>query len=47
MGDEPDLPSTGFGLRWLAAEKARVNLSVDIARARDSTSLYVYVKESF
>jgi hypothetical protein len=36
-----------YRLRWLAAEKARVNLSVDIARARDSTSLYVYVKESF
>ena len=47
MGDEPDLPSAGVGLRWLAAEKARVNLSVDIARGRDSTSLYVYVKESF
>jgi hypothetical protein len=47
MGDQLDLPSIGFGLRWLAAEKARVNLSVDIARARDSTSLYVYVKESF
>jgi hypothetical protein len=47
MGDQPDLPSVGFGVRWLAAEKARVNLSVDIARGRDSTSLYVYVKESF
>jgi outer membrane protein assembly factor BamA len=47
MGDQPDLPSVGFGLRWLAAEKARVNLSIDIARGRDSTSLYVYVKESF
>jgi hypothetical protein len=47
MGDEPDLPSVGFGVRWLASEKARVNLSVDIARGRDSTSLYVYVKESF
>ena len=47
MGEEPDLPSVGFGLRWLAAEKARVNLSVDVARSRDDTSLYVYVKESF
>jgi hypothetical protein len=47
MGGELDLPSVGFGLRWLAAEKARVNLSVDIARARDTTSFYVYVKESF
>lgn len=47
MGEEPDLPSVGVGLRWLAAEKARVNLSVDVARSRDDTSLYVYVKESF
>jgi hypothetical protein len=47
MGQEPDLPAAGAGVRWLAAEKARVNLSVDVARGRDSTSLYVYVKESF
>ena len=47
MSDEPDLPSIGVGVRWLAAEKARVNLSVDVARSRDDTSLYVYVKESF
>ena len=47
MDEQLDLPSIGAGLRWLAAEKARVNLSIDVARARDSTSLYVYVKESF
>jgi outer membrane protein assembly factor BamA len=47
MNDEPALPSVGLGVRWLAAEKARVNLSVDVARGRDDTSLYVYVKESF
>ena len=47
MGDKTDLPSIGAGVRWLAAQKARVNLSVDLARSRDSTSLYVYVKESF
>ena len=47
MGDEPDLPSIGAGVRWLAAEKARVNLSVDVARGRDGGSVYVYVKESF
>ena len=47
MGEEPDLPSIGFGVRWLAAEKARVNLSLDVARGRDDTSFYVYVKESF
>jgi len=41
------LPAIGLGVRWLAAEKARVNLSVDLARGRDSTSLHVYVKESY
>jgi Omp85 superfamily domain len=47
MSDEPDLPSVGLGVRWLAAEKARVNLSVDVAQGRDGGSVYVYVKESF
>ena len=47
MGEEPDLPSIGAGVRWLASEKARVNLSIDVARGRDATSFYVYVKESF
>lgn len=47
MGNEPSLPSVGAGLRWLAAETARVNLSVDVARGRDDTALYVYVKEAF
>jgi len=47
MDGEPDLPSIGAGLRWLASEKARVNLSVDVAKGRDGTAAYVYVKESF
>ena len=47
MDDQLDLPSIGFGVRWLASEKAKVNLSVDVARGRDDTSVYVYVKESF
>ena len=47
MGEEPDLPSVGFGVRWLASEKARVNLSLDVAQGRDGGSVYVYVKESF
>jgi hypothetical protein len=38
MDDERWLPSVGAGLRWLASEKARVNLSVDVARGRDTTS---------
>ena len=47
LGEEPYLPSVGAGVRWLASEKARVNLSVDVARGRDATSVYVYVKESY
>ena len=47
MGEEPDLPSIGAGVRWLASEKARVNLSLDVAQGRDGGSVYVYVKESF
>jgi hypothetical protein len=47
MGNEPSLPSVGAGLRWLAAETARVNLSVDFARGRDESTVYVYVKEAF
>jgi hypothetical protein len=47
MGSEPALPSFGAGLRWLASAKARVNLSIDVAKGRDATSLYVYVKEAF
>jgi len=47
MSEQVDLPSVGVGVRWLASEKARVNLSVDLARGRDDTTLYVYVKESF
>jgi outer membrane protein assembly factor BamA len=47
MEDETHLPSIGAGLRWLASEAARVNLSVDVAFGRDSATFYVYVKESF
>lgn len=47
MGSEPWLPSVGAGVRWLASQKARVNLSFDLARGRDGTSAYMYVKEAF
>jgi hypothetical protein len=47
MGSQPTLPGYGAGLRWLASRKARVNLSLDVARGRDDTSLYVYVKEAY
>ena len=41
------LPSLGVGLRWLASPRARVNLSLDLARGRDETSGYIYVREAF
>lgn len=47
MGDETHLPSIGAGLRWLASEAARVNLSIDVAFGRDAATFYVYVKEAF
>jgi outer membrane protein assembly factor BamA len=47
MSAQPYLPSLGAGLRWLASARARVNLSVDVAKGRDGTSAYVYVKEAF
>ena len=47
MGNEPWLSSVGVGVRWLASQKARVNLSFDLARSRDGTSAYMYVKEAF
>jgi len=47
MSDQPSLPSFGAGVRWLASEKARVNLSLDVARGRDGSSFYMYVKEAF
>ncbi|HEY2338326.1 MAG TPA: BamA/TamA family outer membrane protein [Burkholderiales bacterium] len=47
MSGEPQLPSYGAGLRWLASAKAHVNLSIDVAKGRDDTSVYVYVKEAF
>jgi hypothetical protein len=47
MGGEPYLPSIGVGVRWLASAKARVNLSIDVARGRDGTAGYMYVKEAF
>jgi hypothetical protein len=47
MGTVVWLPSVGVGLRWLASPKARVNLSFDVARGRDETSGYIYVKEAF
>lgn len=47
MGNEPWLSSVGIGVRWLASQKARVNLSFDLAHGRDGTSAYMYVKEAF
>jgi outer membrane protein assembly factor BamA len=41
------LPAAGFGLRYLASPKQRVNVSADLAFGRDESALYVYIGEAF
>jgi hypothetical protein len=47
MENQPTLPSFGAGLRYLASPRARVNVAFDVARGRDETAAYIYVKEAF
>ena len=47
MDKAPTLPSVGVGLRYLASPRARVNVAFDMARGRDETTAYIYVKEAF
>ena len=41
------LPSAGVGLRFVASEKERVNLSIDYARGREGDAVYFYIGEAF
>jgi hypothetical protein len=41
------LPSGGIGIRFMASEEERVNLSIDYARGRDSDAWYFRIGESF
>jgi hypothetical protein len=41
------LPSAGVGLRYMVAEKSRVNVSIDFAVGRDSYAFYSRVGEAF
>ena len=41
------LPSVGIGIRWMASEKERVNLSIDYARGKDSDAWYFRIGEAF
>jgi len=41
------LPSAGVGLRFMASEKERVNLSIDYARGREGDAVYFYIREAF
>ena len=46
--DTRDLfPSAGVGLRFMASQKERVNLSVDYARGREGDAVYFYIGEAF
>ena len=47
FGNEKLLPAAGLGLRFLASEKYRVNVSVDYAVGDDSNAFYFYVGEAF
>jgi len=47
MDQQPTLPSFGVGLRYLTSPRARVNIAFDVARGRDETTAYIYVKEAF
>ncbi len=41
------LPSTGFGLRFMASEDHRVNIGIDYAFGRESQALYFRIGEAF
>ena len=41
------LPAAGFGIRWLASTKYKVNVSVDMAFARNDQAVYFYLGEAF
>jgi outer membrane protein assembly factor BamA len=41
------LPSVGVGIRWMASEKERVNLSIDYAKGKDSSAWYFRIGEAF
>ena len=41
------LPSGGIGIRFMASEDERVNLSIDYARGRDSDAWYFRIGEAF
>lgn len=47
LGDSTVLPAAGFGLRFAASTKYRVNLSLDAAWGKDSSAIYVYIGEAF
>lgn len=47
MNSDDLLPSAGVGLRFMASEKERVNLSIDYARGRDSDAWYFRIGEAF
>jgi outer membrane protein assembly factor BamA len=41
------LPSAGFGIRWLASTTYKVNVSADLAFTRNDQAAYFYIGEAF
>jgi hypothetical protein len=48
MNSKDLLTSFGFGIRWMAAPKSKVNLRADVAwREGGESALYVSIGEAF
>lgn len=47
FNSEDLLPAAGVGLRFMASEEYKVNLSIDYAVGKDSQAFYFYIGEAF
>ena len=47
LGSSDTLPAGGVGLRLLASQEQKLNLSLDLAYGRDESALYMYIGEAF
>lgn len=47
LGSSDTLPAAGVGLRFLASQEQKLNLSLDLAYGRDESTIYMYIGEAF
>jgi hypothetical protein len=47
LGSGDTLPAGGVGLRFIASQEQKLNLSLDLAFGRDESALYMYIGEAF